>query len=47
MTDCCPTYYSQADSSQRSSAEKGDRLMWDKKYIEDDPLDDESIFLSK
>jgi hypothetical protein len=37
--DCCLTYHSLGDAASINGSEKGDRLLWDREYIEEDPLD--------
>lgn len=43
-TDCCLTYQPPGKDSKRSAPDKGDQLLWDKEYFEDDPLDDQSAY---
>lgn len=43
-TDGCLTYQPPGKDYRRSSKEEGDRLLWDKEYFEDDPLDDRNAY---
>ena len=42
--DGCLTYQTPGRVSKKANVEKGDRLLWDREYFEDDPLDDRSAY---
>jgi hypothetical protein len=41
--DCCLTYHPYQNESDKVENDQGDKLLWDKEYFEDDPLDDDFI----
>ena len=42
--DGCLTYQPPGTVTKNTTAEKGDKLLWDNEYLEDDPLDDQSAY---
>lgn len=41
MDECCLTYLPLENGSAANETGKGDKLLWDREYFEDDPLDDD------
>jgi hypothetical protein len=44
VQECCLSYHPLDKAGVRNSSERGDRLLWDREYLEDDPLDDDFSF---
>jgi hypothetical protein len=44
IQDCCLTYHPLETPTNGNSSQRGDRLLWDREYIEDDPLDSDLNF---
>ena len=42
-SECCLTYQPYVKGKSQKSGENGDRLLWDREYFEDDPLDDDTV----
>lgn len=42
ISESCLTYKIHANGRNRDLKGQGDKLLWDKEFFEDDPLDDES-----
>ena len=44
IQECCLTYHTLEKTGNSMSSEKGDRLLWDREYIEEDPIDGDLNF---
>lgn len=44
VQECCLSYHPQETAVSVNGTERGDRLLWDREYIEDDPLDSDFSF---
>jgi hypothetical protein len=42
--DCCLSYRTLESEGKAKIIHKGDRLLWDREYFEDDPIDDENAY---
>ena len=43
-SDCCLTFQTHENGKKKTEKQKGDKLIWDREFFEDDPIDDEAVF---
>jgi len=44
VQECCLSYHPLEKAASANGSERGDKLLWDREYIEEDPLDSDLSF---